>query len=58
MSAGVVAFLSALSISVWSYYKLQSHTGYGNTRTTFIGAAVIFAVVFVVVFSVGHMIIK
>jgi len=58
MSAGVVAFLSAISISTWAYYKLQGRTGYGNTQTTLTGAAVIFVVVLVVVYSIGRMIIK
>jgi hypothetical protein len=58
MSAGVVAFLAAISISVWAFTKLQQRAGYGNDKAAIKGAAVVFVAVFVVVFTLGHMIIK
>ena len=42
-------------LSTWSYFKLQSHTGYGNGRATVVGAAVVFVAVFVVVFTLFHL---
>lgn len=58
MSAGVVALLASISISVWAFTKLQQRTGYGNDKTAVKGAAVVFVIVFIVVFTLGHMIIK
>jgi hypothetical protein len=55
MKAALLAFLVALSTSVWSYYKLQSRTGYGNTQTTLKGAVAIFIIVFIVIFTIGSL---
>ena len=53
----IPAFLVALSVSVWSYTKLQNHTGYGNAQTTTKAAGLIFIVTFVVVFTIGKFVI-
>lgn len=58
MSAGVIAFLAAISTSVWAFTKLQQRAGYGNDKTAIKGAAVVFVLVFIVVFTIGRMIIK
>lgn len=58
MKPALLAFLSALSISVWSYYKLQSRTGYGNTQTTLKAAGMVFVIAFILVFSIGSIILK
>lgn len=58
MSAALVALLVSLGGATWVYTKLQNKTGYGNNRSAIIGAAVVFVIAFIVVFSVGHMILK
>lgn len=58
MSAGIVALLVAISSSVWVFTKLQNKTGYGNNQSAVIGAAVVFVLAFIVVFSLGHMVLK
>jgi len=58
MSAGFVAFLAAISASVWTFTKLQNKTGYGNNQSAITGAAVVFVLAFIVVFSLGHMLLK
>jgi len=37
MSAGFVAFLAAISASVWTFTKLQNKTGYGNNQSAITG---------------------
>jgi hypothetical protein len=56
MKAALLALVVAVSISTWSYTKLQSHTGYGNARATLKGVALIFVITFVVVFTLGQII--
>lgn len=58
MSAALVALLVSLGGATWVYTKLQNKTGYGNNQSAIIGAAVVFVIAFIVVFSVGHMILK
>jgi len=58
MSAGVLAFIVALSTSVWVFTKLQNKTGYGNSQSAITGSAVVFVITFIVVFTIGHSIIK
>jgi uncharacterized protein HemY len=58
MSAGVIAFLAAISLSVWAFTKLQPRAGFGNNKTSVTGAVVVFVIVFVVVFTLAHLIIK
>ena len=58
MSAGILAFIVALSTSVWAFTKLQNRTGYGNNQNAIRGAIVVFVLVFIVVFTIGHMILK
>lgn len=54
MSAAVISFLVAISASIWAFTKLQNRAGYGNNRPAVTGAASIFAILFVVVFTVMH----
>jgi hypothetical protein len=56
MKAALLALLVAISTSVWSYSRLQGHTGYGNAKTTVKGAAIVFVIAFVVVFTIGLMV--
>ena len=56
MKAAFIALVAAVSISVWSYTKLQSHTGYGNASTTAKGTAIVFVISFIVVFTIGLMV--
>jgi uncharacterized membrane protein YjjP (DUF1212 family) len=49
------ALLASMSASVWVFTKLQSRTGYGNSQNAMIGAAVVFVLGFVVIFSLAHM---
>jgi len=58
VSAALVALLVSLGGATWVYTKLQNKTGYGNNRSAIIGSAVVFVIAFIVVFSVGHMILK
>jgi len=58
MSASIVAFLVAISTATWTFAKLQNRTGYGNNRAAVIGAAVVFVLAFIVVFTLGRMILK
>lgn len=53
MKALLLALIIAISASIWSYTKLQNHTGYGNAKTTAKGAGLIFILTFVVVFTIG-----
>jgi hypothetical protein len=54
MKAVLVAFLVALSVSVWSYTKLQRQTGQGNAKSTLQGVALIFVLAFIIVFTLGR----
>lgn len=58
MSAGVIAFLVAAGASTWVYTRLQDRTGYGNNQNAAIGAAAVFVLGFIVVFTIGHMFLK
>jgi uncharacterized membrane protein SpoIIM required for sporulation len=58
MTAALLALLIAGGSSVWIFTKLQNRTGYGNNQNAIIGAAVVFVLLFVVVFSLGHMVLK
>lgn len=58
MSTALVALFVSLGGSTWVYTKLQNKTGYGNNRSAIIGAAMVFVVAFIVVFSVGHSLMK
>jgi hypothetical protein len=58
VKAALLAFLVAASVTTWAYTKLQNHTGYGNAQTTTKAAAMIFIVTFVVVFTIGQMILR
>jgi len=53
MKALLLASLISISVSVWSYTKLQSHTGYGNTGATLKGTVIVFIITFVVVLTIG-----
>jgi hypothetical protein len=58
VSAGVLAFIVALSSSVWVFTKLQNKTGYGNNSNAIKGAAVVFIIAFIVVFTLAHSLLK
>ncbi len=58
MSAAFLAFIIAGGSSVWIFTKLQNRTGYGNSKNAITGAAVVFVIGFIVVFTIGHMILK
>ena len=58
MSAGFIAFIAALGCSAWVFAKLQNRTGYGNNKSAIIGAALVFVIAFVVVFTIGQSILK
>lgn len=56
MSAFLTALLLALGAGTWIYTKLQNKTGYGNSKSAFMGALVSGIVIFVVVLTVALMI--
>ncbi len=56
MKAALLALLVSVSVTTWSYTKLQNRTGYGNTGVTSKAAVMIFVVSFVVVFTIGQLI--
>ena len=58
MSATLVALLVSLGSATWVYNKLRNKTGYGNNQSAIIGAAVVFIIAFIVVFSLSHMLLK
>lgn len=58
MSAAFIAVLVSLGVATWVYDKLRNKTGYGNNRSAVIGAAVVFVLAFIVIFSLSHMILK
>lgn len=58
MSAGLVAFLASLGVATWVYTKLRNRTGAGNNQSAYIGAAVVFVICFVVIFTIGHSLLK
>lgn len=58
MSAFLLAFLVAISGGTWVFAKLQNRTGYGNNQNAFIGAAVTGGILFIVVFTLAHMLLK
>jgi hypothetical protein len=53
VKAAILALIISISVSVWSYTKLQNHTGYGNAKTTIKGAALVFVITYVVAFTIG-----
>ncbi len=53
MKAALLALVVAISVSVWSYGKLQNRTGYGNAAATFKATAIVFVAAFVVTFTIG-----
>lgn len=58
MSAALVALLVAVGSATWAYTKLQNKTGYGNNRSAIIGAGVVFVIAFIVIFSLGHLVLQ
>lgn len=58
MTALLVAFVAAISISVWAYTRLQRRTGYGNSAPDIKGTAIVFVIAFVVILSIGLTIFK
>lgn len=56
MNAALLALLISGGSSVWIYTKLQNKTGYGNSKSAAKAALIVFAAGFVVVFSIGKMI--
>jgi hypothetical protein len=58
MSAALLSLLISGGSSVWVYTKLQNHTGYGNSKSAVQGAAVVFVLGFIVIFSLAHMLLK
>lgn len=54
MKAALLALVVAISVSVWSYTKLQNHTGYGNALAALKATVIVFAAVFVVVFTIAQ----
>ena len=55
MGAFLVALLSSLSASVWVYVKLQQRTGYGNNRPAAMGAAVVGALLFIIIYMTASL---
>ena len=53
MAAALVALVAAISISTWTYTRLQDRTGYGNTAPALRGTVVVFIITFVVVLSIA-----
>jgi hypothetical protein len=51
MGNGLIAFLAALSLSVWVYNKLMRTTG-GNVKNAVIGSFVVALFVFVAVLTI------
>jgi len=49
------ALIASCSISVWAYTKLQSQTGYGNSKNAAIGAAAVLVLGFIVIFSLTNL---
>lgn len=56
MKALLLAFLVAISAGTWVYTKLQQRTGYGNSTNAIKGAAISALIIFLVVFTIGLMI--
>jgi len=56
MKASILALVVSISVTTWAYIKLQNHTGYGNASTTVKGAILVFVITFVVVFTLGQII--
>jgi hypothetical protein len=54
MKSLLLALVIAISVSLWSYTKLQNHTGYGNAKTTIKGAGLVFIMAFIIVFTIGQ----
>jgi hypothetical protein len=49
------ALIASFSGSVWIYTKLQNRTGYGNNQSAIIGAAVVFVLGFIVIFTLAKL---
>lgn len=58
MSAALLALLVSGGSSVWVYTKLQGRTGYGNSKAAAQGAAIVFVLGFIVIFTLAHLILK
>lgn len=58
MNAFVVAFIFALGASAWIYTKLSRRAGYGNGQTALTASGVAFVLIFLVVFTLGHMLLS
>lgn len=56
MNAALLALLIAMSSGVWIYTKLQQKTGYGNSSSAIKGAAIAGVIIFILVFTLGRMI--
>jgi len=56
MSAFITALLLSLGAGTWIYTKLQNKTGYGNSKSAFMGALISGIVIFVVVLTVALMV--
>ncbi len=56
MGAFITALLLSLGAGTWIYTKLQNKTGYGNSKSAFMGALISGIVIFVVVLTVALMI--
>jgi hypothetical protein len=55
MSAALLALMMAAGSSVWVYTKLQDRTGYGNNKNAAIGAAAVFALLFIIILTLAKM---
>ena len=51
MSAFLISLLFAAGAGTWIYTKLGRHTGGGNQRSAYIGAAAAAALIFLFVFT-------
>lgn len=55
MTNGLIAFLAAIGVAGWVYAKFNRSTG-GNTRSSLLGAGLVGAVVFIVLFTLIQLI--
>ena len=58
MSTALLALLVAGATGVWIYTKLNERTGYGNSSSAIRGAAVSALIIFIVVFSLAHLLLR
>lgn len=52
----MIALFCSVGASTWIYTKLQQRTGYGNSGTALKGTAAAGVLIFVVVYTIGLMI--